>query len=118
MLKNPETYKELIQVNNILKITEYYNVSQDFIEEAYNFILSDSSNLIECSIDKIFFKDKSYDIVKTFDVTMKVAYKIDGLIIYDQYIEIINRYVSSGGSSGYGGMSYGGSSSNNNNNNN
>ena len=55
MLKNPETYKELIQVNNILKITEYYNVSQDFIEEAYNFILSDSSNLIECSIDKIFF---------------------------------------------------------------
>ncbi len=87
------------------------------MDEAYNFIIKDSSNLIECSTDKILFKDKDYKIVKTFDVTMNVANKIDGLIINDQ-IEIITHYIPSSGRGGYSGSGYSGSSSNNNNNNN
>lgn len=88
------------------------------MDEAYNFIIKDSSNLIECSTDKILFKDKDYKIVKTFDVTMNVANKIDGLIINDQNIEIITHYIPSSGRGGYSGSGYSGSSSNNNNNNN
>lgn len=112
--KNPETYNELVLVKNVLKIQEYYNVSQDFIDAAYDFLNENKNASIQCNSDSILFLDENKNTVKSYK-TYLVEHSIDGLVVYSSYYNVISHYepgTSSGGSHG------GGSSNNNNNNNN
>ena len=55
MIKKPETYNELKVVKNVLAITKYYNVSKEFLDEAYDFVMKDKKNYIQCMKTKIVF---------------------------------------------------------------
>lgn len=113
MLKrNPETYNELILSRNILSISRHYQVSQEFIDEAYDFLITNQNGAIVGGRDKIIFKDDKGAIQKIFSANLLNPQLVDSLTITKSGINIVSHYSSSSGSSS------GGSSSNNNNNNN
>ena len=109
--KNPETYREMKALNNILQISKYYNTSDEVLNEAYDFIMKSPDNSISCSKNRIKFVESSNsNIIKEYITDPVTA--IDGLNITSTLLTIIPHYNPS--SYSYGG----GSSSNNNNNNN
>lgn len=113
MKKNPETYNELKLVNNLLRLSSYYAVSQEFLDEAYDFLMKDKNNKIQAGKTLIRFVEGS-NIVKEFSAQLKTL-TIDGLVLTASILTIIPHYEPSSYSSGGSG---GGSSNNNNNNNN
>jgi hypothetical protein len=40
MIKNPETYEELIRFKKCVDLTKYYELSQDEIDKIFNFLSS------------------------------------------------------------------------------
>lgn len=40
MMKNPETYEELIRFKKCVDLTKYYELSQDEIDKIFNFLSS------------------------------------------------------------------------------
>lgn len=110
--KKPETYNELILSRNILAISHYYQVSQEFIDEAYDFIVANPTGSIVCGEDRITFKNEQASIIKVFAATSLRKNEIDALIVKKDNLNIVPHYTSSSSSGS------GGSSSNNNNNNN
>ncbi len=58
MLKtNPETYRELKAMKNATEIAKYYNVSTNFVDDAYDFLIADPGNEIRIDDDIITFRD-------------------------------------------------------------
>ena len=109
--KNPETYAEVMALKNVLEITKYYNVSQEFLDAAYDFLMADKTNRISISKGSISFYNASGNNIKSY--TADNTSLIDGLVLTALTLTIIPHYTSSSGSGGGGGFS-----SNNNNNNN
>lgn len=115
--KNPETYSEIKAVNNILRISNYYKVSQSFIDDAYDFIMLDPNNKIDCLNTSIYFVDAKGNKVKSYSVDK--SYEVAAMEVSQNKIKITPAYTYHNyGSSGGGYSSYSGGSSNNNNNNN
>ena len=112
--KNPETLNEIKAVRNVLSIAKYYNVSQEFIDEAYDFIIASSNHSIRCGTSSISFYDGA-QMVKTFAVD-RPQMSIDGLTVTAILLTVIPHYVPMSSGGGGGGWSSGGGSSNNNNN--
>lgn len=109
--KNPETYNELRTVHNLMQLNSYYKVSQEFLDEAYDFIMLNPNNTINCGKTDIRFVKTNGETTKTFE-TNHTSTVIDGLIVSSTSLTIIPHYNLHSYSGG------GGSSSNNNNNNN
>ncbi|MBP5678917.1 MAG: hypothetical protein J6X28_03720 [Bacilli bacterium] len=122
--RNPETLSELRLVRNVLAISKYYTVSQEFIDEAYDFLKAGSSRHIAGYTSTISFYEGS-KVVKSFQVDRPIS-SIDGIYVSATTLRITPHYTPSsysgfGGGSSFGsssGSSWSGSSSNNNNNNN
>ena len=105
--RNPQTYHEIVSVKNVLELAKYYEVSEEFLDEAYDFISASKENTIVADINYIFFK-KNNIITKQFTANLKTS-SIDGLTITSTLLTVIPHYTPSSGSYS------GGSSSNNNN---
>lgn len=114
--KNPETYNEIKTVSNILKITEHYHVSEEFLDEAYDFIVENDKNSIKCLKTIIHFVGADGTNVKTFTVD-NVFGGIDGMVITKSSLTIVPHYTPYTYSSGSGGSSSNNNNNNNNNNN-
>ncbi len=47
MMKNPETYEELIRFKKCVDLTKYYGLSQEEVEKIYNYLSSNpDANII------------------------------------------------------------------------
>ena len=119
--RNPETLNEIRIVRNVLSLSNYYNVSQEFLDKAYDFLKESKDHEIRSDVTGIHFY-KGSAVIQSFRATLTSA-TIDGLILSATALTIIPHYVphsysSSSSSSSSGGSSGGGSSNNNNNNNN
>ena len=68
--RNPETYNEIKTVNNILQISNYYTVSQNFLDNAYDFLMQDPKNKINCLKTLIHFQDASGKNVKSYTIKL------------------------------------------------
>lgn len=110
---NPETLNEMRALRNIMTINKYYSVSEEFLNQAYDFIIEKKTNIIRCNTTEITF-NQGLKTIKTFKCKPPIQ-GIDGLIVKQTSITIIPHYEPSHYT---GGGSYSGGSSNNNNNNN
>ena len=109
--RNPETLNEIRTVRNILAITRYYDVSQSFLDEAYDFIVANPGNTIKISNNLISFTDVNNSLVKTFNIQNEKGLaerilnsltepKIDGLVLTAKMLKIIPHYTSYSSSDG------------------
>ncbi len=120
MIKKPETVNEIKALKHVLNITNYYQVSNTFLEEAYNFITKDTNNKINFGKSTIQFFNGS-NVVEKFAVKCIKPNVVDGLVISTLVFTLLPHYnpsYSSGGGSSFGGGSSNNNHNNNNNNNN
>ncbi len=112
MNKEPETYEELIRKKRCIDLVKYYELSEEDLDEIYNFLETYPDGSVNCGEKISLLKKGETTPFKIVD-TKKTAPYIDGILMGNTYFNIINHYEPSS----YSGYS-GGSSSNNNNNNN
>ena len=99
--KNPETYNEIKAVSNVLRISNYYNVSQSFIDDAYDFIMLDPNNKIDCLNTSIQFIDAKGNQVKKYSVDKSTS--VDAMVVTQNTISITPTYRPYHSYGGYGG---------------
>ena len=89
--KNPETYNEIVLVKNILELTKYYNVSQTFIDDAYDFLITDKKNVISCNDETITFRDDMGTAVKEYYASQTIENRLGTITLTSTSINIVNR---------------------------
>ena len=92
---NPETLNEIKAVKNVLTIAKYYNVSQEFLDEAYDYIMANKEHKIQGQITQIKFMNGNTT-EKIFSVD-RPSMSIDGLILTATFLSIIPHYTPSSG---------------------
>ena len=112
MNKEPETDEELIRKKMCIDLTKYYELSQNDLEQIYDFLEKNPKGTVKCAenISLINGNDTANAITI---ITKCINSTIDGIIMTNTLFNIIPHYTPTS----YSGYS-GGSSSNNNNNNN
>ena len=113
MNKEPETYEELIRRKRCINLTKYYELTQDDLNEIYNFLETHKDGYTKCGSNTILFMINGNSTPIKVINTKCIDATIDGIVMSDSIFNIIPHYVPTS----YSGYS-GGSSSNNNNNNN
>ena len=130
-MKAPETYNELIRQKSVLELKKYYPLSEEIINEIYNFLSENIENTIQGTKKSILLKN-STGIVKTINIipsnswfsSIEITNNLIKVVPLNMNVKGMNTYGSRGssfGGSGSSHSSFGGSSgfsSNNNNNNN
>lgn len=89
--KKPETYNEIILVRNILEFTKYYEVSQTFIDDAYDFLIADKKNIISCNDDTITFLDGMGTVVKEYYAIQTIVNRLGSLTLTPTSINVVTR---------------------------
>ena len=112
MISNkPLTYSDIIRKKYCYTLANNFYMTQEILDEIYDFLSSDSSNYVSTTSTIITLYNKDNSIYKTIPANAKNTL-FDSIKIDNKNIVIIPHYnPSSSGSSG------GGSSNNNNNNN-
>lgn len=111
MKKEPETYEELIRQKRCVDLIKSYDLSEDELEQIYDFLTNNPNGQVSGGKDSLSLKIGTD--VKAVIVAKCIDSSIDGLVMSNDYFRVIPHYTPS---SSY--KSSGGSSSNNNNNNN
>ena len=110
-MKEPETYNELVRVKQCMDLASHYSVSEDTIDEIYNFMSLNPANYLTATASVISLISATGNIFKSIPTYLKDS-SIDGLKLTNSGFTLYPHYTPSSGSYS------GGSSSNNNNNNN
>ena len=114
MIKEPETYEELIRYKRCVDLTSHYELSQEELERVYNYLTKYPKAVIIGNKFSLTLEVENQLEIQPEVINAKcIDSKIDGIKITNSIFTLIPHYVPSS-SGGYGG----GSSSNNNNNNN
>ena len=109
MNKSPETYEELIRQKRCVELTRYYYLSEEELEQIYQFLTNNPQGIVQCGRQNITLIMSNS--VKFVLSAQCIDSSIDGINMSNTIFHIIPHYTPSSGSSYSGG-----SSSNNNNN--
>ena len=109
MNKEPETYEELIRQKRVYELVKYYYLTQEELEQIYDYLVANPDAVIEGNKDYITLAP-TVGSIATAAIAASVinAKTIDGMKLTNGFLQIFYHYESSGGGGG-------GSSSNNNN---
>lgn len=113
MIKEPETYEELIRKKRCIDLTKYYELSEDELEQIYDFLTENKNGVVKCGDQNIALVVGDNNAEATVILARCISTAIDGIVMSNNTFNVISHYTSSSDYS-----SSGGSSSNNNNNNN
>ena len=111
MKNEPETYEELIRKKRCIDLTKYYELSEEELEQIYNFLKDNKNGEVRCA-QNISLVSENNPTNATIIMSKCMTSSIDGIIMSNQKFTVIPHYTPSSSYS-----SSGGSSSNNNNNN-
>jgi hypothetical protein len=119
MIKEPETYEELIRYKRCVDLTSYYSISADLFEYTYNYLETYPKALIVGNTNSLTYRVTDHPEIQPTVVNVNCTdSSIDGIKMSNTMFTIIPHYTPSSGGGYYGGSSGGTSSNNNNNNNN
>ena len=113
MIKEPETYEELIRKKRCIDLTKYYELSENELDQIYDFLTTNKNGTVRCGNGNIALVVGNNIEEATVIVARCISTAIDGIVMSNSLFNVIPHYTSSSDYS-----SSGGSSSNNNNNNN
>lgn len=119
MIRDPETYEELIRYKRCVDLTKYYELTESQIEKIYDFLESDKEGKIKSTGDYITLYPSTLNFTNEDVIIARcINSSIDGILMTNTMLEIIPHYTPSSGGSSYSGGSSSNNSNNNNNNNN
>ena len=77
MNKEPETYEELIRIKRCYEFTNYYEVTEEELNNIYNFLTEHKDGKIKCTEEELTMLDNN-EVINTMKVVCK-ATTIEGL---------------------------------------
>ncbi|MBP3460980.1 MAG: hypothetical protein J6K21_01025, partial [Bacilli bacterium] len=109
--RQAKTYNEIIRKKRCYELTKYFYITDEEINEIYDFLSESKENEIRTSNKYINFV-KGSNVIKTKEANARIN-SFDAIVLSSTLFRITPHYTSSSSSGGFSG-----SSSNNNNNNN